>query len=780
MSYSLCIVESPAKCGKIQGFLGTGWKVIASMGHIRALEENVDAIGLDRDFQARYTFIKEKGKATSAIRDAAKGAHTIFLAADDDREGEAIAYSIAILLNLDLAKTPRAVFHEITKDAVTKAVSNPRRLDMSRVEAQQARALLDMMVGFTISPLLWKHVGSGLSAGRCQTPALRLLVDRDREITSFKSQTSWRISGTWFTPTLTFQASLYDELEDEESAMNFLQNIHDDQKGVVLSTKTQPRMESPPKPLITSTLQQEASALFSSQPKATMKAAQKLYEQGHITYMRTDSSYMSEEAVADAQLWVKTNLGAEYLSSLNQPTKVKAKEKEKAPVAAQEAHEAIRPTHMENVSIEGDWTGFELRIYKLIWQRAVQSVMAPARSEDHTVLFKALGDPAEFVWQAIWKRSLFEGWKKAGAAAVVLDDDDEGSDASDSAAQWVAATKLKAGDPLLWKSLLAEPRETKPTGRFTEATLVRELERKGIGRPSTFASLVGTVLEKGYAKKEDKPPTEIEVSSYHIEKLKQWPPIRQIQKKKVGAEKQKLSPTPLGLSVHDFCIREFPQLFDYGFTKKMEDRLDLIAQGSEPWKQVCRDTWASYKDKLTDLKKVATKSTREKMFEGGVKAALTKKGPLLMIEGEPTKFLGWPGNIPFEEITQEQVTTFCEAKATGSLGDILGTLEEKQIIKKKGPFGFYIQWGDTRIPFVEGDTSESIQTKLYAKTQSLLHVIGPYEFRKGPYGVYMMKKGPVKGKAKPKFVSIPDALDPKILTEEAAARIYLNDTGRKK
>ena len=275
MSYSLCIVESPAKCGKIQGFLGPGWKVVATMGHIRALEETVDAVGIDRDFQPRYTFIKEKGKAMSGIKEAAKSAHTIFLAADDDREGEAIAYSVAVLLNLDPAKTPRAVFHEITKEAVTKAVANPRRLDMNRVDAQQARAVLDMMVGFTISPILWKCVGPALSAGRCQTPALRLLVDREREITTFSAQTSWRISGDWTATAagLTFPASLYDELEDEESAMNFLENIHADTRGEVLSTKTAPRTAAPPKPLITSTLQQEASAIFSYQPKSTMKSA---------------------------------------------------------------------------------------------------------------------------------------------------------------------------------------------------------------------------------------------------------------------------------------------------------------------------------------------------------------------------------------------------------------------------------------------------------------------------------------------------------------------------
>jgi DNA topoisomerase-1 len=757
--YSLCIVESPAKCGKIQGFLGPGWKVIATMGHIRTLEEDLDAIGINRDFQARYTFIKEKGKAMSAIRDAAKGASTIYLAADDDREGEAIAYSVAVLLNLDIAKTPRAIFHEITKQAITKAVAQPRRLDMNRVEAQQSRAILDMMVGFTISPLLWKHVGPALSAGRCQTPALRLLVDREREITSFQAQMSWRISGNWTAKTLQFQASLADELEAEEDAMNFLENLHDDTRGTILATKTQPRTESPPKPLITSTLQQEASALFSFPPKTTMKAAQTLYEQGHITYMRTDSTYMSEEAVKDARDYVTKTYGEEYIASASQ--------KYKKVDGAQEAHEAIRPTHMEVLVPDGNFTGVELRVYKLIWQRAIQSIMAPAKSEEHIVLFKALADPGEFNWQAVWKRSVFPGWKKVGLAAVVLDDEDATETAEDAAA-WSAATKLKEGDTVNWTSLAANPHETKATGRYTEATLVRELERKGIGRPSTFASLVGTVLEKEYAKKEDKAAVEVSVTSYHVEKVKQWPPTRQIQKKKVGAEKQKLTPTDLGISVHDFCIKEFPGLFDYGFTKRMEDRLDLVAQGSEPWKNLCRDTWASYKDKLTDLKKAPSMKPGEKIF-GEIKAIQSKKGPLLLIEkeGETTKFLGWPEGVSFASITQEQVTAFCEAKGNS---DVLGSLDDKPIVKKKGPYGVYVQWGDTKLPFTAEDTLETVKAKLLAKGQSILHTLGPYEFRRGPYGVYMFKKA--KGKEKVKFVSLPDAVDPRVLTEEAAAKIY--------
>jgi DNA topoisomerase-1 len=321
----------------------------------------------------------------SGIKEAAKSAHTVYLAADDDREGEAIAYSVALLLGLEPAKTPRAVFHEITKEAVTRAVANPRRLDMNRVDAQQARAVLDMMVGFTISPILWKCVGPALSAGRCQTPALRLLVDREREITTFSAQTSWRISGGWAANSvgLAFPASLYDELEDEESAKNFLENIHADTRGQVVSTKTSPRTAAPPKPLMTSTLQQEASAIFSYQPKSTMRSAQKLYEQGHITYMRTDSTYISEEATTEAQEYVKATFGAEYLGKTQAPkTQPLAVKTQPPAVKTQDAHEAIRPTHMDMTDLTGgDWTPADIRVYKLIWQRTLQSVMSPALSE---------------------------------------------------------------------------------------------------------------------------------------------------------------------------------------------------------------------------------------------------------------------------------------------------------------------------------------------------------------------------------------------------------------
>ena len=352
---SLLIVESPAKCQKIQGFLGPGWRVIATMGHIRSLEEDLGAVGLDRDFDPRYQWIKEKAKAIAQIKEAAAKATHIYLASDDDREGEAIAYSVLTLLKLNAATTPRAVFHEITEAAVKAAVANPRRLNMARVEAQQARAVLDMMVGFTISPLLWKYVGHALSAGRCQTPALRILADQETAIREFTASTEWKIKGTWNG----FEAHMEVPLEDEESATNYLENIHAETEGIVKEAHTRPTTEQPPKPLITSTLQQEASATMSLPPKRSMQIAQRLYEAGHITYMRTDSATLSEEARVSAESWVRTTFGEEYVAG-GKPVKSKAKSTQD--VKAQEAHEAIRPTHMERTELRRTSANVLLRL----------------------------------------------------------------------------------------------------------------------------------------------------------------------------------------------------------------------------------------------------------------------------------------------------------------------------------------------------------------------------------------------------------------------------------
>lgn len=789
---SLVIVESPAKCKKIQGFLGPGWSVIATMGHIRALDEDLDAVGLDRDFEPRYAFLKEKSKAIAAIKDAARSAKTIYLASDDDREGEAIAYSVAALLNLPVETTPRSVFHEITKAAVCKAVEQPRRIDMNRVLAQQARSLLDMMIGFTISPLLWNYIGPALSAGRCQTPALRIVVDREQQLQNFQSNTVWRIKGQWQTPgsetasPFVFSADLKDELEDQESACNYLENLHDDTGGTVLEVKTKPWSEGAPKPLITSTLQQEASALYNCAPKRCMQIAQKLYEAGHITYMRTDSAILSEEAWLAAAEFVKKHVGESYIE------KRETKKKPVNAANAQEAHEAIRPTHFTLIDLPSGetWDAMDQKVYKLIWNRAVQSTMAAARGDERVMTLLADGDPGEFPWEAKWRRMTFAGWKKIGFAAATLDESELATQAETAAATWIQAISLREGDKVQWKNLEAYPQISRPPARYNEATLVRELEKRGIGRPSTYASLVGTLLEKKYTEKRDKEAKSVKHIHYLVERKGQWPPRQETETKKMGAERDKLVPTPLGLSLLDFCVREFGNLFAYDFTAHMETRLDKIAEGQEAWKQVCRDTWASYNEHYNELKAAAKKTARSGTsnkvheFSDGLKAVLGKKGPLLLREDaggdkEKTIFYGWPEGVAFGDMTEEKALAFLEAKAAGNATEMTwGQWDGHSLIEKKGPFGRYIQCGTLNIPLTSEDTPETVQQKLAAKKEAHLHTLGEFEFRKGAYGPFMYKRA--SGSKKPVFVSLPSDLDPKTLTEEAAQRIYTNGITQKR
>lgn len=793
---NLVIVESPAKCSKIQGFLGQGWKVVATYGHIRSLQEDLDAVGLDRDFEPKYMFLKEKAKSISNLKEAAKDATTIYLASDDDREGEAIAYAVALLLNLNPATTPRAVFHEITSKAVKDAVQSPRRIDMNRVNAQQARSILDMMVGFTISPLLWSYVGPALSAGRCQTPALRLLVEREEQIQSFSAQTVWKLRGDWQSATgsFAFPAVLKDELEDKESAMNFLENIHEDSGGTVFTAVTKPWSESAPKPLITSTLQQEASALYSSPPKKTMMAAQRLYEQGHITYMRTDHAILSEEARVAAEGMVSKLYGDTYVNKVENK-QTKGKEAPSGAPKAQEAHEAIRPTHFDMVMLpcEEKWDAIERNIYRLIWVRSLQSVMAAAKGDDRIATFVADGDPGEFPWEAKWRRTTFPGWRRVGMSTVQLDETEVAAEADAAQATWIQAISLREGDKLAWKSLEAAPVTSKPPPRYNEATLVRELEKKGIGRPSTYASLVGTLLEKKYAEKKDTPAQPMTAIVYLVGALGQWPPKESKVTKQMGAEKDKMVPTPLGTQLLAFCLREFKQLFEYDFTAHMETRLDRVAQGQEAWKQVCHDTWNAYKDHYADLKttkkgskgaelkaqRQAQTAAKVKEFSNGLKAVMARKGPVILKEDdsgdkEKTKFYGWPEGVDFADITEAKIQEFIQSLSAPSSW---GSFQGAPIVVKKGPHGYYAQAGTLNIKVVDGDTAETLQQKFEEKSKASLHTLGEFEFRQGQYGPFMFKKA--KGGKKPVFVSLPEGLDPKSLTAEAAESIYQNGIQQK-
>ena len=795
---NLVIVESPAKCSKIQGFLGPGYRVVASMGHIRALEESLEAVGIDADFEPRFEFISTKAATLKNLRDAAKGARQVYLAADDDREGEAIAYSVALLLNLPLDTTPRIVFHEITETAIKAALASPRRLHMNRVWAQQARSMLDLLIGFTLSPLLWSHVARGLSAGRCQTPALKLLVEREETIQTFTSTSSWRVQGTWLSPGSPTQqalpASLVDSLEAEEDALTYLENRKNQPTLVVHSTITRPWTAKPPPPLMTSTLQQQASALYGMSPKATMSIAQKLYEAGHITYMRTDTTALSAEATAEARAWVTTNHGADFLGDLK-PATAPAKGP-KAPgdlkdgPKAQEAHEAIRPTHMETDEVD---TEGGQRLYTLIRNRTLQSVMAAARGETCTVILHAPDevDGEILPWSMTQKRTTFEGWRRQGGGVAALEEDEPVDEQGSTC--WAAVSALTKGQTLTWATLQAAPHDTKPPGRMTEAILVRELEQKGIGRPSTFSSLIATVQDRGYATLTDVAGTDVALTTYSLVSPSAWPPTKTIVTKKVGQERKKLMPTPLGLSALVFLEKHFSHLFAYSFTSGMETRLDQVEQGTYAWKQVLRDTWSTYKDTYTTLKTVpsagAANPKIKELGTDGLKAVLSKKGPLLLrgTTKEDTVFYGWPSPegkaIAFSDMTEEIARAFlAEAAAAAAAVEVWNG---HPLIRKTGPHGPYVRWNGTTLSVKSDESLDSIKERLTVKTATPstggattgpLKTFKDYVIRSGPYGPYILKPA----LKKPQFVSVPKSVTIDTLTESEVAALYTQGLAAKK
>jgi len=757
---NLVIVESPAKTSKIQSFLGSDWKVLASMGHIRHLVEDLKSLHIEDGFNPEYEFMKEKSKTISELKKAASEASKVYLASDDDREGEAIAYSVALALKLSIATNPRIVFHEITKSAIQKAIQNPRIINMNRVNSQQARAVLDLMVGFTISPLLWRFVGPALSAGRCQTPALRIIVEREKELQNFQTCSTFEVKGLWSDKTVKFSGRMIDTLESHEDAQNYLENIHTLETATITTIITKPTIHNPPLPLITSSLQQEASALYGSNPKNTMKIAQKLYEAGHITYMRTDCATMSEEAIAQAQKQIIQDYGENYISSFVRKSKSDAK--------TQDAHECIRPTHFETQKISG-LTDYEQKIYTLIYKRAIQSVMAPAKGDERKIQWIIDNDPSEFVHESTYKRTTFQGWKIVGQSEANLDEKEE-----EETNAWNSSENLKLNQKIKWLSLSAEEKFSNPPNRYNEATLVRELEKKGIGRPSTFASLVASILDKNYVESKTEESKEIMLRKLVLSEPFVWPCNCEQNKKKVAGQKNKMYPTNLGIQVYEFCMREFNNLFDYGFTKQMEDRLDLVESGSEEWRKLCSDTYNSYKTKYETLKKVPAKeisNSKKIVLSNGYEAVITRNGPCLVKEKQ---FIGWPANVEFKAINDTIVEKFLEEK---DKPDIFGYYEGEPFIRKKGKFGTYVTYKGENISLKPGDTVETLVEKLGKKSDTI-HSLGEFVFKNGPYGTYMMKKTTPKGK-KPVFVSIPSGLDVKGLTEEAAKKIYETNANSK-
>jgi DNA topoisomerase-1 len=800
----LLVVESPAKCKKIAGFLGAGWRVQATMGHIRALKEELDAIGFDAAkptpaWTPTYESIDSKRDAIASLRRAAAGAE-VYLGADDDREGEAIAWHTCAVLGLDPATTPRVTFHEITEPALKAAVASPRTIDFNKFNAQQARTMLDMLIGFTLSPCLWRGVGfrPGLSAGRCQTPALRLIYDRDREVEDYEPTIMWRISAT-SEHDLTWKG--VSDYEGDAAAQTILNQLATTKPKTLTIRDRSERIakSTAPKPFITSSLQQEASNVMRMNPKDTMRAAQTLYESGHITYMRTDNPILSVEAAEAAATLVRERWGEEFLGGVEAPaaeeaTKKKKVTKKKATAnekpEAQAAHEGIRPTHMEVQELH-DVGDKEQRLYAMIWKRTIQSVMAPELRDAVKVTASPTAAPPLVTLTSDWDQTRFAGWR-------VLDHEKKDADEAVAAAATFESRKaLTTGKEIPWTAFTAAETRSSPQSRYTEAALIRELEGRGIGRPSTYAALVETVLDRKYVEKANITATPVTLRGYEL-KATAKAPKETIRTEKVGGEKDKLRTTALGRSVIEWLNREFGDMIDYDFTAAMEAQLDAVAKGTQPYESILTDTWSRYRDRYNTIMGSPRPSTdgsgpargggaRRVEFGDGYKIVVGKKGLLFVHErdGEKTRFAEVPGHLSLDTATRADAEAAFTTPSTGTSGsatggDSIGDLDGKPVTIRNGKFGHYATWDSVRINCKADDTLEALTPRLRAKASpdTVNHDVGPYSFRRGAYGLYMYKR--TESGKKPTFVNLPDTTPYTSLTVEGAEQLYMHMLDAKK
>ena len=670
MSKNLVIVESPAKAKTIEKFLGSDYTVKSCFGHIRDLAKGDDAINVKGDFSPTYEVNDDKKAIVAELKKLSKEAQMVWLASDEDREGEAISWHLSEVLNLDDKKTKRIVFHEITKPAILKAIENPRGIDKNLVDAQQARRVLDRLVGFELSPVLWRKVKSNLSAGRVQSVAVRLIVDREREINAFNYHSAFRVLALFNVGGKQMEAELGKRFETEKEAQAFLERCNQ-ASFTIKNLEVKPSEKSPAPPFTTSTLQQEASRKMGYGVSTTMSIAQKLYEHGLITYMRTDSVNLSEMAIASAKNYISENFGEKYSRPMRYTTKNDS---------AQEAHEAIRPTYFENIEIDG--TPQEKRLYDLIYKRAIASQMAKAQIEK-TVATITISDVSEqFV--ATGEVLKFDGFLKVYLESTDDDNEDEGSK---------MLPPLKIGEDLNLIQIQATEKYTRPAARYTEASLVKRLEELGIGRPSTYAPTISTIQKRGYVVKEDREGKErnfIQIT------LKDNGIQRQEKIEKFASEKSKLFPSDIGMIVTDFLSKHFEQIMDFGFTASVEEEFDKIARGQLVWNKMIEKFYGPFHATVTTTSENAERQNAERNLgidpESGkpVFVKLGRYGPFAQI-GESTddeslkpRYASLRAGQLTETITLE------DALELFKLPRLVGNFEGKDIKAAIGRFGPYL------------------------------------------------------------------------------------------
>ena len=688
MAKNLVIVESPAKAKTIEKFLGKDFKVESSFGHIADLPSKELGVDVDNDFEPKYIVDKDKKALVKKLKDLAKKADTIWLASDEDREGEAISWHLSETLGLDKAKTKRIVFNSITKSAIQKAIENPREINYNLVNAQQARRVLDRLVGYQLSPVLWKKIKPGLSAGRVQSVAVRLIVEREREIDAFSPLASFKIAAEFKTNSGgVFTAKLGKTFKSKEKAESFLkENIGADFSIGSLDKK--PAKKSPSAPFTTSTLQQEASRKLYFSVGRTMQVAQRLYEAGLITYMRTDSVSLSSEAINAAKDAIVENYGEQYSAVRNFKGKSKG---------AQEAHEAIRPTDMtrQSASLERD----QSKLYELIWKRTIASQMSDAQLERTNVKIIASTHTEEFT--ANGEVIKFDGFLKVYMESI--DDEDMSED------QEGMLPAMKVGDVLNNKFITATERFTRPPYRFTEASLVKKLEELGIGRPSTYAPTISTIQNRGYVEKGTVEGAERKYIQFVLE-------AGDIKEKQlvetVGSDKGKMVPTDIGMIVTDFLVSHFSNILDYNFTARVEEEFDEIAEGDEDWKKVMRDFYEDFHPKVLDVEANADRASGERVLGKDPKTGkqvsvrLGRFGPMVQIgtvdDEEKPQFASLSPDQSLNTITYE------EAMDLFKLPRKLGVFEDEEIEANIGRFGPYVKFGKKFVSLAKGESAMDV------------------------------------------------------------------------
>ena len=758
MPKNLVIVESPAKAKTIEKYLGTDFAVLSSIGHIRSIakktKDGTPPINTADGFKTVYEVDPEKKKVITELKKHVKavGAANVWLATDEDREGEAIAWHLAEVLGLDPATTKRIVFHEITKPAIEEAIKHPRTIDMKLVEAQQARQILDRIVGFELSPVVWQKVPGGKSAGRVQSPAVRLLVEREREITAFEGSSQFKVTANFIHGKDEVKAELKQRFDTEAEATAFLESLRGATYAVTDITKS-PSTRNPAAPFTTSTLQQDANSKLGFSSKATMTAAQKLYQEGKITYMRTDSVNLSGQAIAAATDFIKRLYGIEY----SHVRKFKTKS-----AGAQEAHEAIRPTDMSRETASNN--EYDQKLYDLIRRRTLASQMAPAKLENTTITIEIKkrensdASGKSFVFEAKGQVALFDGFLRV-----------YGSGKEDA-----ILPAVTSGDTLDPHTIEARQVFARPSARYTEGALVKKLEELGIGRPSTYATIINTVQARGYAEKgeDEGQPRDIIVLQ-----LLDGQVDKEIIQEKTGSNRGKLVPTPAGELISDFLGQHFDQVVDYGFTASVESQFDDIASDTLPRNTMLKEFYTPFHEliaKSGDIDRSKVGHSREVGIDPKsgkpIIARFGRFGPMLQLgttEGDDKPdFAPMPRGAKIETVTLEQALTAFK------LPRLVGQTEDGQDIKANiGRFGPYIQIGKLFVSTkdhdphtIDLDTARTLYVaKLQAEAEKNIADFGTVKVLNGRFGPYV-----TDGK---KNAKVPKDTDPKTITEATAKKL---------